>query len=88
MLLVVTGGWLVGCRSSGTEAPATIVYTQSHVDYVVEGIVELFARRREIGGLRFVHRPAVLPHFTAVLGRRGTEAPGIGAEVAGAVAVG
>jgi len=40
-------------------------YTQSHMDYVVEGIVELFGRRREIRGLRFVHRPAVLPHFTA-----------------------
>jgi len=40
-------------------------YTQSHMDYVVEGIVELFQRRKEIRGLRFVHRPAVLPHFTA-----------------------
>jgi tryptophanase len=43
------------------------VYTQSHIDYVVEGIVELHGRRRQIGGMRFVHRPAVLPHFTAVL---------------------
>jgi len=41
------------------------VYTQSHMDYVVEGITELFQRRREIRGLKFVHRPAVLPHFTA-----------------------
>jgi tyrosine phenol-lyase len=41
------------------------VYTQSHMDYVVEGIAELYQRRREIRGLRFVHRPAVLPHFTA-----------------------
>ena len=43
------------------------VYTQSHMDYVVEGIVELFAHREQIGGLRFVQRSAVLPHFTAVL---------------------
>jgi tryptophanase len=35
------------------------------MDYVVEGIVELYRRRKEIRGLRFVHRPAVLPHFTA-----------------------
>jgi len=42
-------------------------YTQSHMDYVVEGIGELFERRREIRGLRFVTRPAVLPHFTAEL---------------------
>ncbi|TAM45645.1 MAG: tryptophanase [Acidobacteria bacterium] len=40
-------------------------YTQSHMDYVVEGIIELYQRRREIRGLRFVNRPAVLPHFTA-----------------------
>jgi tryptophanase len=45
------------------------VYTQSHMDYVVEAIVELHERRREIRGLRFVHRPAVLPHFTAVFER-------------------
>jgi tryptophanase len=36
---------------------------------VVEAIVELHERRREIRGLRFVHRPAVLPHFTAVFER-------------------
>jgi tyrosine phenol-lyase len=42
------------------------VYTQSHMDYVVEGIAELYQRRSEIRGLRFVHRPAVLPHFTAM----------------------
>jgi tyrosine phenol-lyase len=41
------------------------VYTQSHMDYVIEGIDELHRRRHTIGGLRFVHRPATLPHFTA-----------------------
>ncbi len=41
------------------------VYTQSHMDYVVEGTAELYRRRRDIRGLRFVHRPEVLPHFTA-----------------------
>ena len=52
------------------------VYTQSHIDYVVEGTAELFARREEIGGLRFVHRPEVLPHFTAELAPLGrSEAP-------------
>jgi tyrosine phenol-lyase len=43
------------------------VYTQSHMDYVVEGITELHARREEISGMRFVQRPEVLPHFSAVL---------------------
>ncbi|NWG00507.1 MAG: tryptophanase [Thermoanaerobaculaceae bacterium] len=42
------------------------VYTQSHMDYVIEGIDELYRQRRTVRGLRFVHRPPVLPHFTAV----------------------
>ena len=41
------------------------VYTQSHMDYVIEGIDELHRQRKSIRGLRFVDRPAVLPHFTA-----------------------
>ena len=43
------------------------VYTQSHMDYVVEGIAELHGRREAIRGMRFVERPEVLPHFSAVL---------------------
>jgi len=42
------------------------VYTQSHMDYVIEGIDELHRKRKAIRGLRFLHRPDVLPHFTAV----------------------
>ena len=41
------------------------VYTQSHMDYVVEAVAELYRRRTEVSGLRFVYRPAMLPHFTA-----------------------
>jgi tyrosine phenol-lyase len=41
------------------------VYTQSHMDYVVEGILELWQERASIAGLRFTHRPDVLSHFTA-----------------------
>jgi tryptophanase len=41
------------------------VYTQSHMDYVIEAIDELHRKRKGISGLRFVHRPQVLPHFTA-----------------------
>ena len=51
------------------------VYTQSHMDYVVEGIAELYARRREIRGMQFVQRPEVLPHFSAVLAPRPGAAP-------------
>ena len=41
------------------------VYTQSHMDYLVEAVAELFSRRAEIVGLEFTERPDVLPHFTA-----------------------
>jgi len=41
------------------------VYTQSHVDFMVEAIVEVHRRRDEIGGFRFAYQAPVLRHFTA-----------------------
>jgi tyrosine phenol-lyase len=41
------------------------VYTQSHVDYVVEVIVDVFRRRDAIGGFRITHQAPVLRHFSA-----------------------
>jgi tryptophanase len=41
------------------------VYTQSHADYVIEVFEELVARRAELRGLRIVHQPPRLRHFTA-----------------------
>ena len=41
------------------------VYTQSHMDYVVEALIELFAQRDRIRGLRIVEAPDSLPHFSA-----------------------
>jgi tryptophanase len=41
------------------------VYTQSHIDYVIEAAAEVFQRRHEIRGLRIVEAPPVLRHFTA-----------------------
>jgi tryptophanase len=41
------------------------VYTQSHIDYVVEVCAELFERRASFRGLRMVNDPPVLRHFTA-----------------------
>jgi tryptophanase len=41
------------------------VYTQSHVDFMVEAIVEAYGRREEIGGFRFSYQAPVLRHFTA-----------------------
>jgi len=40
-------------------------YTQSHVDRVIEIAAAVAARRASIRGLRLVHRPKFLPHFTA-----------------------
>jgi len=41
------------------------VYTQSHMDYVVETCAELAARRSGLRGLRIVEEPPVLRHFSA-----------------------
>jgi tryptophanase len=41
------------------------VYTQSHVDYLVEAILELNAMKKEITGFRIVEQPKFLRHFTA-----------------------
>jgi tryptophanase len=41
------------------------VYTQSHIDYVIEAAGELYARRHELRGLRIVEAPPTLRHFTA-----------------------
>ena len=45
------------------------VYTQSHVDYAVEVILQVFARRDAIRGLKFTHAAPVLRHFTARFAR-------------------
>ncbi len=41
------------------------VYTQSHIDYVVEVCAGLFEQRKSFRGLRMVNDPPVLRHFTA-----------------------
>ena len=41
------------------------VYTQSHMDYVVEAIIALFERRSDIRGMRITDAPEVLRHFSA-----------------------
>jgi tryptophanase len=43
------------------------VYTQSHIDYVIEVIVEVFKRREAIPGFELVYQAPVLRHFTARL---------------------
>jgi len=42
-------------------------YTQSHVDYVIEVISEVYQNRSQIRGLKIISEPPVLRHFTAQL---------------------
>jgi len=41
------------------------VYTQSHVDYVVEAILNVWERRAAVRGYRFLEQAPFLRHFTA-----------------------
>ena len=41
------------------------VYTQSHIDYVVEAILEVNARRDQLRGVEIVSQPQFLRHFIA-----------------------
>jgi tryptophanase len=41
------------------------VYTQSHIDFVVEAILDVWRRRKDIGGYRITYQAPFLRHFTA-----------------------
>jgi tyrosine phenol-lyase len=41
------------------------VYTQSHIDYVIEVIMEVWRKRESIRGLKLTYEPPFLRHFTA-----------------------
>ena len=41
------------------------VYTQSHIDYVIEALIEVFQQRDKLRGLRIISEPPALRHFTA-----------------------
>ena len=43
------------------------VYTQSHIDYVVEIILEVWKKRQAIRGLKLIYEAPFLRHFTAKL---------------------
>src|SRR5579883_345534 len=43
------------------------VYTQSHIDYVIEVILEVWNRREQIRGMRLTYEAPFLRHFTARL---------------------
>ena len=41
------------------------VYTQSHIDYVIETFEELLVARKENRGFKITYEPEFLRHFTA-----------------------
>lgn len=43
------------------------VYTQSHIDYVAEVILEVFAKSQSVKGMRITYEAPTLRHFTAKL---------------------
>ncbi len=69
------GTVMFGRQADGSEVPADMdlvrlaiprrVYTQSHVDYVIECFAELNAGKDRIKGCRIAWEPPALRHFTA-----------------------
>lgn len=69
------GTVMFGAHPDGTETPANMdlvrlaiprrVYTQSHLDYVIEALEEINKNKAKLRGMKIVWQPAQLRHFTA-----------------------
>ncbi len=69
------GSVMFGRQSDGSEKAAAMelvrlafprrVYTQSHMDYVIECFERIVAEKSKLRGLKIVEEPAALRHFTA-----------------------
>ncbi len=74
---VEIGTVMFGRQADGSEKPAPMelvrlafprrVYTQSHVDYLVEVILAAYRQRKQLNGYEIVEAPDVLRHFSARL---------------------
>ena len=72
---VEIGSVMFGKKEDGRFIPSSLelvrlaiprrVYTQSHIDYAAEILVDLYKRRKKIGGYRITYEPQYLRHFTA-----------------------
>jgi len=68
------GTAMFGLRPDGKEEPAHMdlvrlaiprrMYTQAHMDFVVEVVTEVYANRASLKGMKFVRQPKALRHFT------------------------
>ncbi|MCI4366062.1 MAG: tryptophanase [Thermoplasmata archaeon] len=54
------------------------VYSSAQLAYVADVVGRVYARRGEIHGMRYAHRPAHLPHFTARFAPAATPTPRAG----------
>ncbi len=69
------GSVMFGRQPDGSEIPAKMelvrlaiprrVYTQSHIDYVIECFEEIHATKESLAGYRITEEPPALRHFTA-----------------------
>ena len=74
---VEIGSVMFGLQQDGTEKPAAMelvrlaiprrVYTQSHVDFLAEVVINTYYQRDALKGYKIVSDPAVLRHFSAKL---------------------
>jgi tyrosine phenol-lyase len=72
---VEIGTVMFGLQPDGTEKPGPMdlvrlaiprrVYTQSHIDYVAEAVLEVASQRERLRGYRVNSAPRMLRHFTA-----------------------
>jgi tryptophanase len=68
------GTAMFGLRPDGMEEPAHMdlvrlaiprrMYTQAHMDYVVEVVTGVYENRKSLRGMKFVRQPPALRHFT------------------------
>jgi tryptophanase len=40
------------------------MYTQAHMDYVIEAVASVYEKREELRGMKFIRQPKALRHFT------------------------
>ncbi|MCG9881177.1 MAG: tryptophanase [Bacteroidia bacterium] len=69
------GTVMFGMQANGTEVAAPMdlvrlaiprrVYTQSHIDYVIEALTEINQNKQDLSGLKIVWQPKQLRHFSA-----------------------
>ncbi|MCI4349730.1 MAG: tryptophanase [Thermoplasmata archaeon] len=86
---VEVGGIMFGDADGGTEISEPLelvrlaiprrVYSASHLEFVAEVIAKVHRRRNEIRGMRMVHAPEHLRHFTARFEPLAPPAPAEGA---------